>query len=110
MGVYIVSSPSLEDFVTSATRCFDSMRSSFRSGVMMMDVKMRRMVSRLRRGVRGRGDKFWGMSWSKGDERPILRPGEICADVDIWINLSLFQEPPVISVERNQSHVILMLI
>ena len=59
-------------------------------GMMMMDVRMRRMVSRLRRGVRGRGDKFWGMSWSKGDERPILRPGEICADVNIWINLGLF--------------------
>ena len=90
MGVYIVSSPALEDFVTSASRCFDSRRSSFRSGVLMMDVKMRRMVSRLRRGVRGRGDKFWGMAWSKGDERPILRPGENCADVDIWINLGPF--------------------
>ena len=110
MGVYIVSSPALEEFVTSVSRCLDSMRSSAQSGMLMMDVKMRRMVSRLRRGLRGSRDKFWGMTWSKGDKRPILRPGGICVDVDIWINLDLFQELPVTSVEQAQYHVILMLI
>ena len=90
MGVYIVSSPALEDFATSLSRCLDSMRSSARSGALMMRLRMRRMFTRLRRGMKGKGDKFWDVAWSKGDERPILRPGRIFDVSHLDFELDLF--------------------
>ena len=95
MPVLLISSHWLDDVLISAARCWEDLRDSAHFSMKMMKVKTKRFMSMAKRRLSPRPDTFssWRMTWSKGDERPILRPGELCSGADCLLTFALFQEP-----------------